>query len=124
MKTLSKAGTVLVSRWFCSLACLFACFEGWAAEPVVIAVAQASVDVSETAAAVQISVGLQSASTAPVTVDYHTADGTALAGAHYAAQAGTLVFAPGERTKTISVPIFDNAEAKPTRLFTFTGVNP
>ncbi|MGN6368145.1 MAG: choice-of-anchor R domain-containing protein [Phycisphaerae bacterium] len=41
----------------------------------------------------------------PVSVDYATADGTALAGTDYTAANGTLTFAPGETSKTISVTI-------------------
>jgi peptide/nickel transport system substrate-binding protein len=38
-----------------------------------------------------------------VTVDFATADGTAQAGADYAAASGTLTFAPHERSKTVEV---------------------
>ena len=44
-----------------------------------------------------------------VTVDYATADGTATAGEDYTATSGTLTFAAGEKTKTVSVPILDDA---------------
>ena len=40
-----------------------------------------------------------------VTVNYTTNDGTALAGADYAAGNGTLTFAAGETTKTVVVPV-------------------
>jgi hypothetical protein len=41
-----------------------------------------------------------------VTVDYSTADGTALAGSDYRAKSGTLTFAPGQRTKTIAIVVY------------------
>ncbi len=44
-----------------------------------------------------------------VSVDYATADGTATAGEDYEAASGTLVFAPGETAKTVSVAILDDA---------------
>ena len=44
-----------------------------------------------------------------VTVDYATADGTAKAGEDYTAASGTLTFAAGEREKTVSVPVLDDA---------------
>jgi hypothetical protein len=50
-------------------------------------------------------VTLAPASSQPVTVDYATADGTAVAPADYTATNGTLTFAPGETEQTISVPI-------------------
>ena len=41
----------------------------------------------------------------PVTVNYATVAGTAVAGLDYTAAAGTLMFNPGERTKTVAVTI-------------------
>lgn len=50
-------------------------------------------------------VQLSVARTQTTTVDYTTADGTAIAGSDYTAIQGTLTFNPGETTKTIVVPI-------------------
>ncbi|MBP0003767.1 MAG: hypothetical protein J7642_08605, partial [Cyanobacteria bacterium SBC] len=50
-------------------------------------------------------VTLSQASTETVTVDYATADDTALAGEDYTAQSGTLTFAPGELTQSISIDV-------------------
>jgi hypothetical protein len=50
-------------------------------------------------------VSLSAASNAPVTVHYSTANGTATAGSDYQSQSGALTFAPGETTKTITVPV-------------------
>ena len=41
----------------------------------------------------------------PVTIDYHTEDDTAHAGADYTATSGQFVFAPGEKLKLIPVTI-------------------
>jgi uncharacterized delta-60 repeat protein/uncharacterized repeat protein (TIGR01451 family) len=46
--------------------------------------------------------------TGTVTADYFTRDGTAVAGIKYAATNGTLVFANGETSKTIVVPILED----------------
>ena len=43
-----------------------------------------------------------------VTVDYTTADGTAVTPADYTATQGTLTFAAGDTTKTVPVPIIDD----------------
>ena len=59
-------------------------------------------------AAVTFAVTLSRAVSGAVTVDYATADGTAVAGRDYTATSGTLSFAPGERTKNIAVPVFDD----------------
>ncbi|SIR89146.1 type I secretion C-terminal target domain (VC_A0849 subclass) [Sphaerotilus natans] len=58
---------------------------------------------------VTFTVTLSNTSNLPVTVAYTTVDGTALAGADYVAQNGTLTFAPGETSKTITVTILDDA---------------
>jgi probable HAF family extracellular repeat protein len=50
-------------------------------------------------------VTLSAASDAPVTVTYATADYTATAGGDYQARSGTLTFAPGETSKTVTVPV-------------------
>ena len=51
----------------------------------------------------------RAASSATVTVDYATADGTATAGADYTAASGTLTFDPGETAKTVDVTVLDDA---------------
>ncbi len=54
-------------------------------------------------------VTLQPASTATVTVNYQTADGSAAAGSQYTPTSGTLTFAPGVTTQTVNVPVLDNS---------------
>ncbi|HYO63781.1 MAG TPA: Calx-beta domain-containing protein [Pyrinomonadaceae bacterium] len=50
-------------------------------------------------------VSLSAASANTVTVNYSTANGTAVAGSDYTAASGSLVFSPGQTTKTVSVPV-------------------
>jgi hypothetical protein len=52
-----------------------------------------------------VSVTLDAPTNKTVTVNYGTADGTAVAGSDYAAVSGTLSFAPGQTSKTILVPV-------------------
>lgn len=55
-------------------------------------------------------VKLSEASDKPVTVNYHTVDGTAKAGDDYAPISGSLTFAPGETTKILSTQLFATPE--------------
>ena len=54
-------------------------------------------------------VTLNRSSSGTVTVEYETVDGTAIRGQDYQTQNGTLTFRPGETSKTIKVPIIDDA---------------
>lgn len=53
----------------------------------------------------QFDVTLSATSTQTVTVDFATADGTAVSGTDFDANSGTLTFAPGESVKTITVTV-------------------
>jgi hypothetical protein len=52
-----------------------------------------------------------------VTVNFTTSDGTATAKYDYIATSGTLTFAPGEVTKTITVQIKNDSKQEPTETF-------
>ena len=56
--------------------------------------------------------------TTTATVDFATADGTASAGLDYLAASGTLVFAPGESEKTVTVTILDDTVFEAAEAFT------
>jgi aryl-phospho-beta-D-glucosidase BglC (GH1 family) len=62
-------------------------------------------------------VTLSQASSTTVTVAYATADGTAVAGSDYTATSGTLSFAPGTTSKTVSVAIVGDATPEPDETF-------
>jgi Calx-beta domain/CARDB len=53
----------------------------------------------------------------PVSVDFATADGTATAPSDYAATAGTLAFAPGDLSKTVTVPVNGDLLFEPDETF-------
>jgi chitinase len=53
----------------------------------------------------------------PVTVSYATANGTATAGGDYQAKSGTLTFAPGETSKTVTVLVNGDRSAEPDETF-------
>jgi hypothetical protein len=58
--------------------------------------------------------------TVPVTVDYATADGTASQPADYTTTTGTLTFAAGEASKTISVPVAGDTSVEADETLTVT----
>ena len=59
-----------------------------------------------------------------VLVRYATADGTATQGDDYTGVSGTLRFAPGETTKTVSVPVLDDAHDEGSETLTLTLTSP
>ncbi len=69
-------------------------------------------------------VALSVAGTQPITVNYATADGTAIAGSDYTATSGTLTFAPGELSKTVAVPILGDTLVEPDETFSLNLSNP
>jgi len=84
-----------------------------------LAVSDGIVDESQARAA--FTVTLDKPSTSQVTVKYATADGNAAAGSDYSAQAlQTLVFAPGEVSKSVYVDLRDDAVAESAEFFDLT----
>jgi Calx-beta domain len=63
-------------------------------------------------------VSLGPAQTAPVTVAYATADGTAVAGADYVAASGTITFPPGATAQTITVEVLPDQLDESDETFT------
>ena len=59
-----------------------------------------------------------------ITVDYMTSDVTATAGQDYTAVEGRLVFRPGEDTKTVRVPVLDDAHDEGSETLKLTLHNP
>ena len=74
--------------------------------------------------ALAFAVTLDRARTEDTTVDYATSDGTATAGSDYTAKSGTLTFAPGETSKTVLVPVIDDAHDEDKETMTLTLSNP
>ena len=69
-------------------------------------------------------VTLSAATTVPVTVTYATHDGTATAGTDYAAQTGTLTFAPGETTKVVHVQVSGDTAVEGNETLTLNLASP
>ena len=69
-------------------------------------------------------VTLSPASGQTVTVDYSTADGTATAPGDYQPKSGTLMFAPGQTSKTVTVLVQGDATFEPTETLALSLSNP
>ena len=62
-------------------------------------------------------VSLSAASSAIVSVDYATADGTATVGSDYVAASGTLTFAPGTTTQQVTVTVIGETASEASETF-------
>ncbi len=73
---------------------------------------------------VSYTVTLSSASSQLITVDYATADNTALADLDYTSIFGTLTFAPGVISQVIDIPILNDYLNEPDETFTLSLTSP
>lgn len=71
-------------------------------------------------ASVTYTVRLSEASPLAVSVAYATANGTAAAGSDYTASSGTLEFAAGETSKTITINLLNDSLNEPNETFTLS----
>jgi sugar lactone lactonase YvrE len=71
-----------------------------------------------------VMVTLSAASTSPVTVQYTTQGGTAIAGTDYTAQSGTVTFAPGQTSRLIPLVTLYDATPPANDYFTVQLSNP
>lgn len=71
----------------------------------------------ERAGPVQIPFQLGKPWSVPISVPWQTIDGTAVAGVDYVGAAGTVVFAPGETLKWVTVELLDDAAVEPIESF-------
>jgi hypothetical protein len=78
---------------------------------------------SEGGSTLEIPVQLYGSVDHAVSVDYATADGTALAGADYTTTTGTLTFAPGQTTKSVPIPLLSDQLTEPKEILTLTLAN-
>ncbi len=94
--------------------------------PPTLSIADASFAEGSAAAPGQgsFTVTLSKASASAVTVQFATANGTAIAGSDYVARSGTLTFAAGETTKTIAVAAIGDSTVEADEGFTVVLSNP
>ncbi len=92
--------------------------------PGAFSLSSASVSVSEAAGTATITVNRTGGSDCSATVDYATADGTAIAGSDYTTTSGTLTFGSGVTSQSFTVPILNDSISEATETFTVTISNP
>ena len=78
---------------------------GGSTPPPTVSVGDTTVSEGSTASPAVFTVTLSQPATAAVTVAYATADGTAKAGTDYQAVSGTVTFAAGQSSQTVTVPV-------------------
>jgi plastocyanin len=93
--------------------------------PSTVSIANASKAEGDAGASnASLTVSLAYAYPEPVTVDYATANGSAVEPGDYAASSGTLTFAPGEKTKTLTVAVNGDSLEEPDESFSVDLSNP
>ncbi|HAB17972.1 MAG TPA: Calx-beta domain-containing protein [Verrucomicrobiota bacterium] len=92
--------------------------------PVRVQFSSGSQSVSETDGAATVRVERIGESSGSFSINYTTADISAISGSNYTAQQGTLTFAPLEVAKDIVIPILDDGAIKDDRTFKLTLSNP
>ena len=80
--------------------------------------------VSETGKLATIAVTRSGPTNRPVSVDYITSDGTAIAGLDYIARSGTLTLPAGVRSKVFSIPIINDSLAEGDETLSLALSNP
>jgi hypothetical protein len=80
--------------------------------------------ISEDGGSASITVTRTEGSVGTVTVDFATANGSAMAGTDFTASSGTLTFGPGVTSRTIAVPILNDADAEGDEILSLTLSNP
>ena len=73
---------------------------------------------------VTYTVTLSSTSTQTITVQYATANGTAIAGSDYTSTSGTLTFNPGVTSQVINIPILNDSLNEANETFTLNLASP
>jgi hypothetical protein len=97
----------------------------WTPPPPSLSIGDATVTEGNTGTrAATFTVSLSAASTAPVTVAFATANGTAIAGSDYQAASSKLTFAPGETSKTVSVLVNGDRVPESNETFSVNLSNP
>ncbi|TAF37140.1 MAG: hypothetical protein EAZ66_07290, partial [Alphaproteobacteria bacterium] len=85
-----------------------------------ISVSEAAVTISEASPTVKITVQRTGNINGISSINYATSNNTATDGSDYSAMSGTIVFASGQATQTISIPIVNDIITEPNETFRVT----
>lgn len=89
-------------------------------QPGVIGLSSNTYRIDEPDGTAQVIIQRTQGSSGVVTVDYRSVDASATTGQDYNSVSGTVTFADGETSKTISIPILDDSLIEGTEEFSFT----
>lgn len=89
-----------------------------------LSVTDTAISVEEGTATASITVQRSGNSASAASVDFSTRDGTAIAGQDYRATSGTLTFAAGQTSQTLTVPILNDIVVEGDEIFSVTLSNP
>jgi hypothetical protein len=90
--------------------------------PPTLSIADVTTTETNSSSTVTFTVSLSAASFQTITVNYNTANGTAISGSDYTAASNTLTFSPGTLTKTFNVTILGDTTLEPEENF-FVNLN-
>jgi glucose/arabinose dehydrogenase len=89
-------------------------------KPGVIGLVTNTYQVNEENGTVEVTILRTQGNDGAITVDYQTFDASATAGEDYLEVSGTVTFADGETSKTVSIPILDDNQLEEKENFSFT----
>ena len=92
--------------------------------PGAIAFQSSIATVPENAGSVTLTLDRTGGSLGAVTIDYFTTDSTGVAGVNYIGSSGTVIFADGQTTATITIGVIDDAMVNGDHQFFVTLTNP
>ena len=90
----------------------------------VVQFGSAAISVGQMAGSATITLTRTNGISGAITVNYATANGTAVAGTDYVMTTGTLTFAADQANQSFSVPILNNGQAGPNKTVNLTLSNP
>lgn len=97
----------------------------WLPSPPNLSIANSSLAEGNTGTTnMSFTVTLSKTSTSPITVKYATSNGTATAGSDYVAASGTITFAAGQTSKTVTVGVVGDTVVESNETLTVTLSNP